>query len=62
MATKLVSSFTKKNRRNGSALYIGQQDKLSELSLLYSKGNGYEGRYDFPVTVTKIDNNNGKKK
>ena len=28
---------------------------MSELKMLYSKGNGYEGRYDFPVTVTKID-------
>jgi hypothetical protein len=55
MPTKIVSAFTKKNRRNGSAKYIGQQDKLSELSMLYSKGNGYEDRYDFPVTVTKIE-------
>lgn len=24
------------------------------LNLLYSNDNGYNGRYDFPVTITKI--------
>jgi hypothetical protein len=40
-------------KHSGQPRYQGQ-NKINELKLLYSKGNGYEGRYDFPVTVTKI--------
>jgi hypothetical protein len=29
-------------------------DNIGELKMLFSKGNGYEGRYNFPVTITKI--------
>jgi len=29
-------------------------DNIGDLKMLYSKGNGYEKRYNFPVTITKI--------
>ena len=32
-------------------------DNIGELKMLFSKGNGYEGRYNFPVTITKIVKN-----
>jgi hypothetical protein len=57
MPSKAPSALTSKHA--DQKRYHGQS-KVAELKLLYSKGNGYEGRYDFPVTVTKIndkDNN-----
>ena len=56
MPSKAPTALTTKLR--GKQRY--GPDKVGELKLLYSKGNGYEGRYDFPVTITKIqdkDNN-----
>jgi len=32
-------------------------DNIGELKMLFSKGNGYEGKYNFPVTITKIVKN-----
>ena len=29
-------------------------DNIGDLKMLYSKGNGYEKRYNFPVIITKI--------
>jgi hypothetical protein len=55
MPSKVSTSLTKKHA--GQARYQGQS-KILELKMLYSKGNGYEGRYDFPVTITKIEDNN----
>ena len=48
-----------------SAKHVGQSryqglSKMAELKMLYSKGNGYEGRYDFPVTITKIEGETNK--
>jgi len=51
MPSKAPTSMSSKH--SGQKNYQGQS-KIAELKLLYSKGNGYEGRYDFPVTVTKI--------
>jgi hypothetical protein len=51
MPSKAPSSFNEKLR--GKRRYGA--DTISEMKLLMSKGNGYEGRYDFPVTVTKIE-------
>jgi hypothetical protein len=51
MPSKASTAMTKKHA--GQARYQGQS-KVAELKMLYSKGNGYEGRYDFPVIVTKI--------
>jgi hypothetical protein len=56
MPSKTATAMTKKHA--GQARYQGQS-KIAELKLLYSKGNGYEGRYDFPVTVTKIIRDEG---
>ena len=53
MPSKTTTTLTKKHA--GQARYQGQS-KIGELKMLYSKGNGYEGRYDFPVTITKIKN------
>jgi hypothetical protein len=52
MPSKSATALTKKHA--GQARYQGQS-KVAELKMLYSKGNGYEGRYDFPVTITKIE-------
>ena len=52
MPSKAPTALSSKHL--GQSRYQGQS-KMSELKMLYSKGNGYEGRYDFPVTVTKID-------
>ena len=57
MPSKAPTALSTKH--SGQSRYQGQ-NKINELKMLYSKGNGYEGRYDFPVTVTKIkdkDNN-----
>ena len=43
----------------GQSRYQGLS-KMAELKMLYSKGNGYEGRYDFPVTITKIEGKTNK--
>jgi hypothetical protein len=37
-----------------SRTYHSGEDQIGDLKMMYSKGNGYEGRYDFPVTITKI--------
>jgi hypothetical protein len=52
MPSKAATALSSKHL--GQKNYQGQS-KISELKMLYSKGNGYEGRYDFPVTVTKIE-------
>jgi hypothetical protein len=51
MPSKAPSALSSKHADQSK--YQGQS-KIHELKMLYSKGNGYEGRYDFPVTVTKI--------
>ena len=51
MPSKAPTSFSEKLR--GKNRY--GDDPVSELRLLMSKGNGYEGRYDFPVTITNIN-------
>ena len=51
MPSKAPSAFNEKLR--GKRRYGA--DTISEMKLLMSKGNGYEGRYDFPVTITKIE-------
>jgi hypothetical protein len=54
MPSKSPTSFSEKLRGNNRY----GVDPVSELKLLMSKDNGYEGRYDFPVTITKIEDNN----
>ena len=51
MPSKAPSYFNEKLR--GKRRYGA--DTVSEMKLLMSKGNGYEGLYDFPVTITKIE-------
>jgi hypothetical protein len=55
MPSKAPTALSAKH--SGQSRYQGQS-KMSELKMLYSKGNGYEGRYNFPVTITKIEDNN----
>ena len=45
------------NRYYTKSFITSQQnfmDNIGDLKMLYSKGNGYEKRYNFPVTITKI--------
>ena len=45
------------NRYYTKSFITGKQnfmDNIGDLKMLYSKGNGYEKRYNFPVTITKI--------
>jgi len=51
MPSKAPTALSSKH--SGQSRYQGQS-KMHELKMLYSKGNGYDGRYDFPVTITKI--------
>ncbi len=51
MPSKSPSSFSEKIR--GKRRY--GDDTISEMKLLMSEGNGYEDRYDFPVTITNIN-------
>jgi hypothetical protein len=53
MSSKAPSYF--KGKIEGKRYY--GEDNLESLKMLLSTDNGYEGRYDFPVTITKIVKN-----